>query len=203
MRIHVFKPDGACHWRVHFPLGYGRGISSEQCHCLLHNSPTRAFVEPSFCPLPASPFCPLSQLPTSATISHPVIINKPVQVIPCIIANQSVSCHCKLVWSIMQRATDFHFDRRLSPSCPSDRDLAGHQLQGDPGPFWAAAPDLALHFRGGGSQGRRWGPCALSVCCFGPLGSWEDHLHGHPVRPQTRLRSAHFWVCHNFPYNAI
>lgn len=94
----------------------------------------------------------------------------------------------------MQRSAACCLCGWLPPSGPSDSDLAGHQLQRDPGPFRAAAPDLAFHFRGGSSQGGRGGPPALPFCHTGPFGSWKDHLHGHPVWPQAGLRSAHIAV---------
>ena len=76
----------------------------------------------------------------------------------------------------------------LPASGPSDSVLAGHQLHGAPGPIWAAAQDPALHLRAGGSDRGRWPTHALSVCGPGSFRRRQNHLHGHPVWPQTRPR---------------
>ena len=76
----------------------------------------------------------------------------------------------------------------LPASGPSDSVLAGHQLHGAPGPFWAPAQDPALHFRGGGSDRGGWATHALSVCGPWPFGRRQNHLHGHPFWPKTRPR---------------
>lgn len=161
-----------------------RGMSKQQRHNSRNHNCKRALLYHFFGPPPTLFLWP--QAPLYCVQSHNV---------PCI--HLSVIQHRHLhflhhnshnsfqlqVSSAMQGGASLCFSGWFPPSGPSDSDLAGHMLQGDPGPFRAAAPDPALHFRGGSHQGRGWGPCSMPICCFGPFRSRKDHLHGHPVWP--------------------